>query len=153
MKGSKDEAGNGGEKQYLAATEAEMLNVAEAILHDYDGYLIFAINGELGSGKTTLVKNFAALLGVKEDVTSPTFTLVHEYAGKVKVYHFDLYRLKETDELYPIGFDAYLEEEAYVFIEWPEISLSLLDDPYVVIDIQDLAAGGRSITCKTVNNY
>jgi tRNA threonylcarbamoyladenosine biosynthesis protein TsaE len=90
---------------------------------------------------------------VSGDVTSPTFTIVHEYEGKAKFYHFDLYRLKETDELYPIGFDAYLEEEAYVFIEWPEIALSLLDDPYVIVDIQSGDSGGRVITCRTANNY
>jgi tRNA threonylcarbamoyladenosine biosynthesis protein TsaE len=80
--------------------------------------VVVGLSGELGAGKTTLVRAIAAGLGVKESVTSPTFALVHRYDGRVPVWHVDAYRLKADDEARDLG----LEEagEAIVLIEWPE---------------------------------
>lgn len=85
---------------------------------------LVVLRGEVGAGKTTLVKGIAAALGaaVEEDVTSPTFTLVHEYAGpKVRVYHLDLYRLETERELATLGLDEMIAEpDALVLVEWGE---------------------------------
>jgi tRNA threonylcarbamoyladenosine biosynthesis protein TsaE len=85
---------------------------------------LVVLRGEVGAGKTTLVKGIAAALGAatEEDVTSPTFTLVHEYAGpKVRVYHLDLYRLETEKELATLGIDEMAAEpDALVLVEWGE---------------------------------
>lgn len=85
---------------------------------------LVVLRGEVGAGKTTLVKGIAASLGaaVEEDVTSPTFTLVHEYAGpKVRVYHLDLYRLETERELATLGLEEMIAEpDALVLVEWGE---------------------------------
>ncbi len=80
---------------------------------------VVALDGELGAGKTHFVKGIAAGLGCAGDVTSPTFTLVHEYAGgRLPLFHFDFYRLESEDETLRIGLDDYLGEGGVVVIEW-----------------------------------
>ena len=79
---------------------------------------IIVLNGELGSGKTTFVSEICSTYGINE-VSSPSFSIVNEYFGKVKVYHFDFYRIRKKDELYDLGFDDYLTDaNAIIFIEW-----------------------------------
>jgi tRNA threonylcarbamoyladenosine biosynthesis protein TsaE len=86
-----------------------------------DTWRIVALRGDLGSGKTTLAQAIARGAGVEEEVTSPTFALVHEYhAGDVPVYHIDLYRLRGPDELTNIGWDEMIGGRGIVLIEWPE---------------------------------
>lgn len=96
-------------------------NVAELML---PAPKMFVLRGELGAGKTTLVKGIAAALGAAEpeEVTSPTFTLVHEYQGKsVRLYHLDLYRLETERELATLGLDEMIAEpDAFVLVEWGE---------------------------------
>lgn len=81
---------------------------------------IVCLNGDLGAGKTTLTKSIGLGLGVKEYITSPTFALVNEYDGYLRVYHFDVYRLDNIDELYDLGFDEYFYGEGVSIIEWAE---------------------------------
>jgi tRNA threonylcarbamoyladenosine biosynthesis protein TsaE len=83
--------------------------------------LVVAIRGELGAGKTTLVQAICRGAGVKEEVTSPTFALVHEYAGAhCPIYHLDLYRLGSARDLTNIGWDDIMSAHAIVLVEWPE---------------------------------
>jgi tRNA threonylcarbamoyladenosine biosynthesis protein TsaE len=83
--------------------------------------LVVAISGDLGAGKTTLVQAICHGAGVKEPVTSPTFALVHEYAGaRFPVYHLDLYRLERPEELTNIGWDDIVVSHALILVEWPE---------------------------------
>ena len=86
---------------------------------------IFAIEGDLGSGKTTLVKHICFQLNVVDSVSSPTFPIVNEYicSNKMKYYHFDLYRIDNIDELFSLGFEDYISSGSYCFIEWPNIAL------------------------------
>lgn len=80
--------------------------------------------GELGAGKTTFVQGLARGLGATEDVTSPTFALVHEYAGRLPIYHLDLYRIDDPEALEHLGLDEMLQSGGVMVVEWPEIALS-----------------------------
>ncbi len=106
-------------------------NVAVEILKHFPERKIFVLNGEMGVGKTTLVKSFCKALGVTEEAVSPTFSLVNEYAGSQKIFHFDLYRLKNAEELLDIGFEEYLADGAFCFIEWPELAEPFLPNDFV----------------------
>lgn len=93
----------------------------ESLAADLVGGEIFALHGVMGSGKTQLVKGLARGLGYRGDVTSPTFTLVHEYrGGRLPVYHLDLYRIKGEKEAIDIGLEEYLPSDGVTIVEWPE---------------------------------
>ena len=82
---------------------------------------VFGLTGDLGAGKTQFVKGFVAELGSTDQVTSPTFTLIHEYAGgRVPVYHFDFYRLESADEVARLGLDEYLFGDGVCIVEWAD---------------------------------
>ncbi len=89
---------------------------------------VVAIRGELGSGKTVLVQGICSGLGVKDDVTSPTFTLIQEYSGRCPVYHFDFYRLQSLREIEDLDLVEYFESEGISLIEWAERAEPLLPD-------------------------
>lgn len=92
------------------------------------------LDGDLGAGKTHLTKGIALGLGISEDITSPTFTIVQEYDAAIKLFHFDVYRLSDEQELYEIGFSDYLNREGALVIEWASNVNSLL--PKDRLDIQ-----------------
>jgi tRNA threonylcarbamoyladenosine biosynthesis protein TsaE len=88
---------------------------------------VIALTGNLGSGKTTFVQGFCQALGVKDRITSPTFTLMHVYRGALHtLYHFDFYRLASTAEIAALGCEEYFDSEALSLIEWPELAEPLL---------------------------
>lgn len=101
--------------------------------------LVVTIVGDLGAGKTTLTKAICRGYGVKDDVTSPTFNLVHEYqGGRSKVYHLDLYRLNSPRELEALGWDDMLQEKALVIVEWADRAPALMPSPHVPINLTHL---------------
>jgi tRNA threonylcarbamoyladenosine biosynthesis protein TsaE len=111
---------------------ADAAAVARMILDSYPGRRIFTFTGDLGAGKTTLIKGFCEALGVKEGTSSPSFAIVNEYQGDHgKIHHFDLYRLKHEEELEGIGFTEYVDSGAYCFIEWPELAGGMLPEDTV----------------------
>ncbi|WP_367274996.1 tRNA (adenosine(37)-N6)-threonylcarbamoyltransferase complex ATPase subunit type 1 TsaE [uncultured Lacinutrix sp.] len=88
----------------------------------------FLFKAEMGAGKTTLIKALVNALGCDDTVSSPTFSLVNEYQTKTDtIYHFDLYRVEDEDELYDFGIEEYLNSNAYLFIEWPELAKNLIE--------------------------
>ncbi|OCL27764.1 tRNA (N6-adenosine(37)-N6)-threonylcarbamoyltransferase complex ATPase TsaE [Orenia metallireducens] len=97
---------------------------------------IVCLQGDLGAGKTSLAKGICAGLGVKGDITSPTYTIVNEYRGKYKVNHMDLYRIRREDELFDLGFEDYLYGDGVTIIEWPDKSGSLMPDQYLDINLR-----------------
>lgn len=100
--------------------------IAERILELYGQQHIFLFYGEMGSGKTTLIKSLCKAWGVEETTSSPTFAIVHTYRGvKNAVYHLDLFRLRDIQELLAIGFDEYIDSDSPVCIEWPELALPM----------------------------
>ena len=113
---------------------------------------LVVLRGEVGAGKTTLVKGIAAALGAasEEDVTSPTFTLVHEYAGpKVRVYHLDLYRLETERELATLGIDEMVAEpDALVLVEWGERFESIVSRMDVEISMEHGESNERAMMVR-----
>jgi tRNA threonylcarbamoyladenosine biosynthesis protein TsaE len=108
---------------------------------------VLALTGDLGAGKTHLVKGIAAGLGIASEVTSPTFTLIHEYAGgKFPLYHIDLYRLDSPDEALKIGLDEYLDGDGVTVIEWADKFSALIPDGALWISLRLLDGGSREIT-------
>lgn len=106
-----------------------------------------AFYGEMGAGKTTFIKAICAHLGITESTSSPTFSIVNTYHGDVTIYHFDLFRLNKIEELQEIGFGSYLEDDAYVFIEWPELIESVLDEAnFSRVKLSTLSDVEREIT-------
>ena len=110
------------------------------------------LRGELGSGKTTIVKSVLKKIGVNEVVTSPTFSIVNEYnSAETIVYHFDLYRIENTEELDVIGFEDYIYSQNICFIEWPEIILDKINFKYLDIEVKYLDENNREILISEIN--
>ena len=121
----------------IAMTEAELEAWGEAFGRAARPPLVVAITGDLGAGKTTLVRAICRGAGVTEPVTSPTFALVHEYAGALgPVYHLDLYRLTTPDELTGIGWDDLMRAHALVLVEWAGRAGDRLPDDIVPIELE-----------------
>jgi len=118
-------------------TEASLDEVAHAIIAFAGDEKVWLFYGEMGAGKTTLIKSLCKAYGVTDTVSSPTFALVNEYhskAGKV-FYHFDFYRIQDESEAMDIGCEEYFYSEQHCFIEWPEKIISLIPDRYMKIDM------------------
>ena len=97
---------------------------------------IFCLTGDLGTGKTHITKGIAKGLGINENITSPTFNIVNEYhSGRLTLYHFDVYRVSEPDEIEAIGFDEYIFGDGVSVIEWANYIEELIPDEYVHINI------------------
>lgn len=110
---------------------------------------VLALVGGLGAGKTHLTKGIVAGLGASESVTSPTFTLVHEYVGgRLPAYHFDFYRIDDPDELIEIGWDEYLDGEGVAIVEWADKFPELLPTGSCWLTIEIEPGGARRITRK-----
>ena len=108
---------------------------------------VIALIGDLGAGKTQFVKGFVTEIGSRADVTSPTFTLVHEYTGgRLPVYHFDFYRLDSPDAVVRLGFDEYVEAEGVCVIEWADRFPQLLPARAITITIAARNETERVIT-------
>lgn len=115
----------------------EISQIAEKILSACGKRRIFAIYGDLGAGKTTLVKSMCLHLGAGDVAKSPTFAIVNEYeALEDNIYHFDFYRIKRLEEAYDLGFEEYFDSGHFCFIEWPEMVEPLLPEDLVEIRIE-----------------
>lgn len=123
----------------IKARSLDELNlVAEALIELFEKeYRVVLLRGEMGAGKTTLVKVLCQLMGVMEPVTSPTFSLVQEYRSPSygQLYHMDFYRLHSADDLTQIGLEEYLDSGNICLIEWPDIAKSYFDIPYIDVEV------------------
>jgi tRNA threonylcarbamoyladenosine biosynthesis protein TsaE len=136
------------EHRYHCTSLESLSDIARDILERVSGPAVFALYGEMGSGKTTLVKAFCSALGVRDNVTSPTFSIVNEYMTEEigPVYHFDVYRIKKPEEVMDIGYETYFYSGQYVFIEWPELISELLPEKHVYVKIREMDDGSRDIS-------
>lgn len=111
---------------------------------------IIAFSGDLGSGKTAFTRGLAKGLGIEERVTSPTFTIVNEYeGGRLPLFHFDMYRLGSSDELFDIGWEDYLARGGVCAVEWSEIVDDALEDGVIRVDIRRGAEDNQRIITIT----
>lgn len=138
----------------IASSLDDLLPIAQRILADKKKDRIFALEAKMGAGKTTLIKSLCQALGVEENVSSPTFSLVNEYTDRDAnpVFHFDFYRIKKLEEVYDIGYEEYFYSGNYCFIEWPEMVTELLPESYVYLSIEVNAKDERVISWKEVRN-
>lgn len=124
--------------QAIKATEEQLDQVAEAILNAHPEERVFGFYGEMGAGKTTLIKALCRSLGVRDVTSSPTFAIINEYwteAGE-PLYHFDFYRIDEPADATRVGFEEYLYSGHYCFIEWTEKVEEILQGDFVPITIE-----------------
>ena len=133
-----------------ASSLNELPGIAQQIISYAGNIRIFLFNGDMGAGKTTLIKSLCDELGTADVITSPTFSIVNEYAGPNKIYHFDFYRLKNQNEALDIGCEEYFYSGNYCFIEWPEKIPDLLPDNYVRVTIEALQDTSRKVTVDKV---
>nr|WP_321223461.1 tRNA (adenosine(37)-N6)-threonylcarbamoyltransferase complex ATPase subunit type 1 TsaE [uncultured Psychroserpens sp.] len=102
--------------------------------------------GEMGAGKTTLIKSLVKLLGSNDEVSSPTFSIVNDYKVRNEsIYHFDLYRINDEEEALNFGFEDYLYTSNWVLIEWPQNAQSLMPDDTNIIEISHKNEDSRSL--------
>ena len=107
-------------QEYLTHSEAETEQAGADFARTLPDGKVVAMYGELGSGKTAFVRGMARGMGLTCRVSSPTFTIVNEYEGRIPLFHFDMYRLDSADELFDIGWDDYLERGGVCAVEWSE---------------------------------
>ena len=141
------------EQTWLSHSVDDLPQIAEEVINAISPLKKIAFYGQMGAGKTTFIKTICLTLGVTEPTSSPTFSIVNEYTGKSKIYHFDLFRINNPAELQEIGFIEYLENDDYVFIEWPEIIEPVFEDyQFVQIHITTISAQERKIQVSWNNN-
>lgn len=115
---------------------------------------IICLTGDLGTGKTHITKGIAKGLNIDDHITSPTFTIVNEYdTGRLKLFHFDVYRVNDPDEIYAIGFDDYIFSDGVSIIEWANYIEEILPKEYVHIDIKKDLATDESFRRISIKAY
>ncbi len=128
---------------YESLSEKDTFDLGKKLGENAKPGQIVCIDGDLGVGKTVFTKGFAEGLGVKDDVVSPTFTIIQEYTdGRLPMYHFDVYRIGHPDEMYDIGYEEYFYGDGVCLIEWSKRIEELLPEVSIHINIEkDLEKG------------
>lgn len=125
------------EKKIVIKNEEETKKFGEKLCEKLTAGSIVALTGDLGTGKTTLTKAIAAGLGVTDVITSPTFNIVKQYdSGSLPLYHFDVYRIGDVDEMYEIGYEEYFFGDGVCVIEWADLIEEIIPDDAVRIEIE-----------------
>lgn len=124
----------------------EIDKISKIIIDNIKHINIVLLKGDLGSGKTTLIKSILKKLGVNDEIKSPTFSIVNEYDHPSgPIYHFDLYRIEKIDELDVIGFEEYIDNCNICFIEWPEVGMEKIFGNYMQINLGHIDDNKREI--------
>ena len=114
---------------------------------------VICLIGDLGAGKTTMTQSLARALGVDDYITSPTFTIVNEYEGRMPLYHFDVYRIGSSEEMYDIGFDEYIDGDGVCIIEWANLIEDILPDECLYIEMNYKETGREMILTPKGEKY
>lgn len=122
----------------IVTSEQELPQVAQQILTAFGNRKVILFYGEMGVGKTTLIKQLCKQLGVEDATTSPTFSIVNEYLANTDktIYHFDFYRIEEEAEVFDLGYEDYFYSKNFCFVEWPEKIPNLLPEDTVTLKIE-----------------
>lgn len=134
--------------EYLCTSPEKTRKLARSLAAEAKRGSVFALVGELGTGKTLFTKAFAASLGITEDITSPTFTLLEEYDAVVPLYHFDLYRIEHDAEFDFLDFEDYWEGSGISLIEWADRAGERLPDNTVYVSLEYVDEMTRRITVE-----
>lgn len=133
--------------QFVSHSTQETEQFGEEVAKSLRGGDVLAFTGSLGMGKTAFTRGLARGLGCRGRVTSPTFTIVNEYEGQTPLFHFDMYRLGSSDELFDIGWDDYLARGGVCAVEWSERVSDALPDDTIYVDI---ARGEEDENTRTI---
>ena len=135
-----------------AYSEKDTFEYASRLARNAEPGSVICLEGDLGTGKTVFAKGFAAGLGVQENISSPTFTIIKIYeSGRLPLYHFDMYRIEDEDEMNELGFEEYFYGDGVCLIEWPSQIPDLIPAGAVTIRIRKDPEKGdnyREITCN-----
>lgn len=135
-------------EQFITTSPEETLALGKKLAESLAQNDILLLEGDLGVGKTVFTKGLAEGLGILRTVKSPTFNIVKEYEGRLKLYHFDLYRIEDPEELFEIGFEGYLTAGGVCIIEWPQIAEEYLPAEVTHILIERSGENTRCITVE-----
>ena len=139
--------------KFITHSPEETEKIGEALAKSLQPGTILAYRGDLGAGKTAFTRGLARGLGCKETVTSPTYTIVNEYlGGRLPLFHFDMYRLASSDDLWDIGWEDYLDREGVCAVEWSENVQDAMEDA-VTVTIEKLGETTRRITIEGGQGY
>lgn len=139
--------------EFITHSPEETEKIGEALAKSLQPGTILAYRGDLGAGKTAFTRGLARGLGCKETVTSPTYTIVNEYlGGRLPLFHFDMYRLASSDDLWDIGWEDYLDREGVCAVEWSENVRDAMEDA-VTVTIEKLGETTRRITIEGGQGY
>ncbi len=127
-------------------SEAETVSAGEALGRGLSAGDVLAFYGDLGAGKTAFIRGVARGLGIASRVSSPTFTIVNEYPGRIPLFHFDMYRLGSSDELFEIGWEDYLARGGVCCVEWTENVADAMPAEAVAVTIEKTGETTRKIT-------
>jgi tRNA threonylcarbamoyladenosine biosynthesis protein TsaE len=138
----------GSKQEFVTRSAEETIALGRKIAAQIGPPLLVLLSGDLGAGKTTLTKGIASGLGAakEEDVTSPTFTLVHKYEGAQRAYHVDLYRIGDAHDFDTLGLEDVFDERAVVLVEWPDRMKLRTGWPVMRIDLEHVDESARRIT-------
>ncbi|MDW7678964.1 MAG: tRNA (adenosine(37)-N6)-threonylcarbamoyltransferase complex ATPase subunit type 1 TsaE [bacterium] len=136
--------------QQTTNSEQETIKLGENLSRYLMPGDVVALLGELGSGKTCLVRGICKGLECADQVTSPTFTLINEYRGRFPVYHFDFYRLESEQEIFDLGYEEYFFGDGICLVEWAERALPLLPQNYIEIRLRSFFEPGRQ-NCRELS--
>ncbi len=132
-------------ERHISRSESETIKIAQNFAQSLVPGSVVALSGELGAGKTVFARGVAGYLEVKQQVTSPTFTLINEYCGTIPLYHMDLYRLNNLPEIEDIGVEDYFYSDGICLVEWAEKLEGLLPEHAVTIYLKLIDKNRREI--------
>ena len=139
-------------KEIISNSSDETFSLGSTLGEKLQKNDIVALYGDLGAGKTVFAKGIAAGLGIVEDITSPTFSLMEIYEGKITLHHFDLYRIEDQNEFANLSFEEYWEGDGVSVIEWAENAENILPKKRINVYIEYIDANRRMITIEYTDN-
>lgn len=140
--------------EFIVSTIEETLNIGKQVGSLVKPGDIICLTGDLGTGKTHMSKGIAEGLGITEHITSPTFNIVNEYhSGRLNLYHFDVYRVNDPDEIYAIGFDEYIFGNGVSLIEWANYIEEIIPNEYLYINIKKIPEKGENFRKITIEAF